>query len=164
MSDKTLELPEGMTADEAADVLGEYHTTDEAQIVSGDTLADKNNTIEELAAVFREALGEQTTLSEDTISAMPVDALCNEFRGEDGEIEPEVLAQTPETGTVETPDENDDPEADTLSADEKAEVREKLDKAEMMGDRTPEYADTLRAEAAEIAGVDDADEIEVDAL
>jgi len=161
MSDKTLELPEGMTAETAADVLGEFHTTDDAQIVSSDALESKDNIIDELAGVFRGALEERTTLSSETIESMPVDALANEFRNEDGEIEPETLSQNPESQTPETPDE---PENDTLSAEEKSEIRDKLDKAEMMDGRTPDYADTLRSEAADIAGVEDADEIEVDAL
>lgn len=161
MTEKQLELPEGMTVNEAADVLGEYHTTDEAQIVSADTLNDLEETVDELAEVFRAALEERTALSSDTISAMPVDALANEFRNDEGEIEPEVLAQNPESGSVETPD---DPDSDTLSASEKEEIEQKLEKAEKMDDRTPEYADTLRSEAAEIAGVDSAEDIELEVL
>jgi len=160
MSDTKLELPEGMTADDAADVLGEYHTTEDAQIVSADTLGDLEDTVEELAGVFRSALEEQTTLSSDTIDAMPVDALANEFRNDDGEIEVSTLSQSPETQTGG----GSEVETETLSASEKEEVQDKLRRAEMLEDRTPEHADTLRSEAADIAGVEDAEDIEVDAL
>lgn len=161
--DKKLELPEGMAVEDAADVLGEYHTKDDAQIVSADTLSDLENTVDELAEVFRNALAEQTALSNDTIDAMPVDALCNEFRDEEGDLSPDVLNQTPETTTGGS--EVDEPEeTDTLSAEEKREVRDKLEKADMMEDRTPEYADTLRSDAASIAGEDSHEDIEVDAL
>lgn len=162
--DKTLELPEGMTADDAADVLGEYHTTDDAQIISSERMDSLQSKVDELADVFRAALDEQTALSRETIDEMPVDALCNEFRDEDGDISPDTLQQNVETTTGGDDPNRADPENDTLSSEEKATVRDKLDKAEMMDDRTPEYADTLRSEAASIAGVDDAEEIEVDAL
>jgi hypothetical protein len=161
MSEKTLELPEGMTADAAIDVLREYHTTEEAQIVSADTLSAKDEQLEEFAGVFRDALKAKKGLKTETVDAMGVDALAHEFRGEDGEIEADTLSQSPETGTAETPDE---PETDTLSADDKRAIEDKLRRADMMESRTPEHADTLRSEAAALAGVDDADEIEVDAL
>jgi len=164
MSDKTLELPKDMTVETASDVLGEYHTTDDAQIVSADTLSSLENRVDELAEVFRAALENKTTLSKETIEAMPVDALCNEFRDEDGDISPDTLNQSPETTTGDGGDGGDNGGTDTLSAEEKQTVRDKLDKADMMADRTPEYADTLRSEAADLAGVEDADEIEVDAL
>jgi hypothetical protein len=163
MSDsKTLELPEGMTADTAADVLGEFHTTDDAQIVSADTIDNLESTVNELSEVFRDALQKQTDLSGDTVAAMPVDALCNEFRDDDGNIEADALAQNPETGQADGGDNSGG--TDTLSADDKAEIEDKLRRAGMMESRTPDHADTLRSEAAEIAGVDDAEDIEVDAL
>ena len=161
MSDKTLELPEGMTADKAIDVLREYHKTDDAQIVSNDTLSKKDERLEELAGVFRDALKNEKGLKDETVNAMGVDALAHEFRNEEGEIEADTLSQTPETETPETPA---DPENDTLSADEKKEIQDMLRRADLMESRTPDHADTLRSEAADMAGVEDADEIEVDAL
>jgi hypothetical protein len=161
MSEKTLELPEGMTADKAIDVLREFHTTEEAQIISADTLSAKDEKLEEFAGVFRDALKAEKGLKEETVDAMGVDALAHEFRNEDGEIEADTLSQTPET---ETTDEPAEPEKDTLSAAEKREVEDKLRRADLMESRTPDHADTLRSEAADMAGVEDADEIEVDAL
>jgi hypothetical protein len=162
MSDnKTLELPEGMTANEAIDVLREYHETEEAQIVSNDTLSRKDDRLAEFAGVFRDALKSERDLKESTIDAMPVDALAEEFRGEDGEIQADTLSQSPET---EATDETPEPESDTLSGEDKEEVRDMLRRADLLESRTPDHADTLRSEAAELAGVDDHEEIEVDAL
>lgn len=162
MSEKTLELPEGMTADAAIDVLREFHTTEEAQIVSADTLSAKDEKLEEFAGVFRDALKAEKGLKAETVDAMSVDALAHEFRNEDGEIEADTLSQNPES---QTPDETpNDSETDTLSAEEKQAVEDKLRRADMLESRTPEHADTLRSEAADLAGVEDADEIEVDAL
>lgn len=171
--DKTLELPEGMAVDDAADVLGEYHTTDEAQIVSADTLSNLEDKVDELADVFRAALDEQTALSRDTIDSMPVDALCNEFRDEDGEIAPDTLNQEPETttggdggsdggdGGSDTPDDW----RETLSRDDEEElqlIRRKITSFENRG--IEGRVDALEQEAAEIAGVDDPETIEWEAL
>jgi hypothetical protein len=158
---KTLELPQGMTADKAIDVLREFHETDEAQIVSNDTLAAKDDKIESLAGPFRDALKAQKDLPEETVEGMSVDALTAPFESEDGEIEPDTLSQSPET---QSPDESPEPDTDTLSGEEKEEVRDMLRRADLLESRTPDHADTLRSEAAELAGVDDHEEIEVDAL
>lgn len=165
--DKKLELPEGMAVDDAADVLGEFHTTDDAQIVSADRMDALESKVDELADVFRAALDDQTALSRETIDSMPVDALCNEFRDEDGEISPDTLNQTPETTTGESGEETSgddnsgsDDWMDTLSRNDVEELKLKLRKANSFKNRGVESrADTLYSEAAEIAGTD-ADEIE----
>jgi len=164
MSDdpKELELPKGMTADVAADVLAEYHTTTDAQIMSQDALANKDEKIEEFAGVFRDILQDRRDLKEATVESMGVDALSAEFTNEDGELEADALAQPVET---QQPNPNeDDGEQDALSGDAKEAVADKLRRADLLDSRTPEHADTLRSEAADLAGVDDHTEIEVDAL
>jgi aryl carrier-like protein len=157
--DKKLELPEGMAVEDAADVLGEFHTTDDAQIVSEERIDGLESKVDELADVFRAALDEQTALSRDTIDSMPVDALCNEFRDEDGEISPDTLSQEPETtaGEVDNSgdDDNSDNWLDSLSRSEADEIRRKVRKADSFEGRGIESrADTLYAEAAEIAGTE----------
>lgn len=163
MSEEEIELPEGMDLATAKDVLMEYGTTEEPQIVSADVLEAKDNQIDEFAGVFRDALKETKGLKDETVEAMGVDALAAEFRNEEGEIDVDSLAQIPEseTDTLENPD---DPEDDTLSADEKSEIKDKLERAERLEGRTPEHVDTLRSEAADMAGVDDYEDIELEAL
>lgn len=156
-------LPDGLGADEAADVLREYATTDDAQIVSADTLSAKEDAIDELAGVFRDALKAQKDLPDETVNGMGVDALTAAFRNEDGEIEADTLTQEPETGTAGGEPDDEDGGVDALSADEKAEVEDKLRRADLLEDRTPDHADTLRSEAADLVGVDSADEIELEA-
>jgi hypothetical protein len=145
----------------ATDVLRSYAAAEQPEIVESDTLSEKEDTIEELASVFRDALSERTGLSEDTVNAMPVDALCNEFRNDEGEIEPETLNQSPETGTVEN---DEEPSVDALSKDDKEEVQDLLRRADLLEQRTPDHADTLRSQAADLAGVDDPDEIELEVM
>jgi aryl carrier-like protein len=175
MSDeKTLELPDGMAVEDAADVLGEYHKKDDAQIVSADTLNSLEDKVDELADVFRAALDEQTALSRDTIDSMPVDALCNEFRDEDGDISPDTLNQSPETttggnsGSDNSGDNgSNDDWRETLSRSEVGDVKLKIRKADSFEGRgMEERADTLRSEAAEIAGTDAEDmaDVKLDSL
>lgn len=149
--------------EEPVEVLSEYQAAEQPEIVESDALEHKDEQIDEFADVFREVLSERTRLKESTLEAMDVDALANEFRNEDGEIEAETLSQTPET---QNPPANPGGSTgkDTLSAEEKSEIEDKLKRADLLENRTPEHAETLRSEAAELAGVEDADEIEVDAL
>lgn len=171
MSKEKLELPEGMAVEDAADVLGEYHTKDDAQIVSAERLDGLESKVDELADVFRAALDEQTALSRDTIDSMPVDALCNEFRDEDGEISPDTLNQSPET-TTEDASSNGESEADenwleTLSRSDADVIRRKIRKADSFEGRGMESrADTLRAEAAEVANTEKAEieDVKLEAL
>jgi len=159
MSDSdTIELPGGLDLDTAKDVLRQFATTDDAQIVSADTLSAKDETIDELAGVYRDALQKQTGLSDEAVAGMDVDALTSEFRDEDGDLEADTLAQNPETGTANTDTDGDD--TDTLSGGVPDEAKDKLRRADLMADRTPEHADTLRSEAADLAGVDDWETLE----
>jgi len=156
MAEDTIELPDGLDLGTAKDVLREFATTDEAQIVSADTLSQKENKIDELAGVFRDALQSQKGLSETAVEGMTVDALTAEFRDEDGELEADTLAQNPETGTGGSSGE----EKDTLSGGVPEEAKDKLRRANLLEDRTPDHADTLRAEAADLAGVDEWETLE----
>lgn len=146
----------------AQDVLNEYADADSPEVVEQDVLEAKDDQLDEFAGVFRDALKQNRDLKESTVEAMPVDTLAEEFRGEDGDLKVDSLAQNPETQTTNGGDET--PSVDTLSGEEKSEIKEKLRRAAMLEGRTPDHVDTLRSEAAELAGVEDADEIEVDAL
>lgn len=150
--------------DEPTDALNAYAAAEQPEIVEQDVLNAKDEKIDELADVFREVLSDQKDLGEDTVAAMPVDALTAEFRNDDGEIEADVLSQTPETETSSGGGDGENGGVDTLSGEDKSEVQDLLRRADLLADRTPDHADTLRSKAADIAGVEDADEIEVDAL
>lgn len=105
-------------------------------------------------------------------SEMPLAALAAQFieradSDDDAVVDLAAFAQQPETGGAPAqPDEGGAGGASLadLEADERAEVRDKLRRADLMAERTPEYAETLRVEAASIVGVDDHEEIDVEAL
>lgn len=157
----TIELPDGMDLSTAKDVLMEYGRLEEPQVIDADTLSAKDEQINEFANVFRDALKAKADLKDDTVEAMPVDALASEFRNEEGDIDVETLSQTPETGTSEADEEEN---TDTLSAEDKEEIQDALRRADLMESRTPEHADTLRENAAELADVESYEDIELEAL
>jgi len=149
----TIELPNGLDLDTAKDVLREFATTDDAQIVSADTLSAKDEKIDELAGVYRDALQQQKDLSEEAVNGMSIDALTAEFRNDDGELEADTLAQNPETGTANTGGDGGNPDVDNLERIEQ--IRDKLD---TVGNALPdERVDALHNEAADLAGADDYD-------
>ena len=100
MSDKTLELPDGLDLETARSILGEYARTDNAQIVATDTLESLRNEIDEFKGVFAELLAEDSPHSADTLARMDAEALTEPFKDDDGDIDIDTLRQEPETGDV----------------------------------------------------------------
>lgn len=149
---------------------------DDWEVVPADQRAEEQEACEAVKDVLSDALKENHGLREGVVSDMSALSMVNQFRDDDeGSISLEALTQTPETGG--SPDDSEDVEAnedgsngdgenplESLSAAEREDVKNKLEKADMMESRTPDYADSLRAEAAEIAGLEDADDIQMEAL
>jgi len=98
MSDKEIRLPEGLDVDTATDVLREYATTDDAQIINEDTLADLREEIAEAKEAFAAVLAEDSPQSADTLARQDMDALTEPFRDDEGDIDVDTLRQEPETG------------------------------------------------------------------
>jgi len=101
--------------DSPREVLSSYANAEEPTITEQDeldALEDEKTAlesdVEELSGVFREVLAERKDLSEDVVSDLSVDALTSEFRNDEGELEPDTLAQTPETGEPEPTDNEDE--------------------------------------------------------
>lgn len=173
------------TYDEAEDLLEAASGISDWEVVPSDQREDEQEALEAVEELLSDALKEHHDLRDAVVDAMSAPQMVAQFRDEDdGEIELEALAQQPETGGADTPaddggsgdggsagaggsgdggDGGADPLED-LSLDERRTVADKLDRAEMMDDRTPEYADTLRQEAADIVGVESADDINTEAL
>lgn len=119
----------------------------------------------------REALGsalkKRHGLPEQSVEKMNWESLAAPFVTDvseeaDSDDLTDVLAQQhPECGgesaadlaEQEQADEDQDP-IESLSATEQADVEDKLRRARIMADRTPEYAESLREEATQIVGVD----------
>lgn len=156
--------------DEAEALLDEAQGIDEWEVVDKEQREAELEACEAVRDLLTDPLKEQNGLRDTVVDSMGVSDMVEQFReeGEDGEIKLESLSQQPETGGAgeDEIDDSDDPEeqVDSLSADERREVETKLDRASKMENRTPEYAESLRQQAADIVGVDDADDINVEAL
>lgn len=158
------------TIDDAEALLDASKGLDDWEVVDAETRAAELEALEEVSDTLSDALQEHFSLREDVVEAMSVPAMVSQFRDEeDGEFSLESLSQHPETGGADADDVDDDDtddggDVDSLSASERRTVEEKLSKAEKMESRTPDYADALRGEAAEIVGVESADDIDMEAL
>lgn len=94
---KEIQLPESLDAEQAADVLRAYAQMEEPEMVESETLSTLTSENDELKSVFAGILAEQSPLSEDALAENSVASLTEPFRNDDGEIEPDTLAQTPES-------------------------------------------------------------------
>lgn len=169
MSDHTVQLPEGMTADDARDVLREYARTDDAQITDNDTLAALREEVKEAKEAFAAVLAEESPQSADTLARQDMDALTEPFRDDEGDINVDTLRQEPETksgaGGSGGDDPSDDPDPDTLSLDDKEELQRLDRKRRTFRSRGIDgRADTLEAEMCELAGIKDFDTLETEVL
>lgn len=145
---------------------------DDPVVVEEDQRTDELEALAAVEELLSDALQEKHGLREGVVEAMEAPQMVDQFRDEEeGDLDFEALAQTPQTGG--DPDGGDDGDGgsggadgaiEALSAEEREEVADKLDTAERMDGRTPEFAESLREEAAEIVGVEDAAEIDTEVL
>lgn len=95
--------------------------TDEPTVVSEPDYDTLEARVDEVRTVLADALQEQTGLSEPTVEAMPFEALAAEFEGDDGALDVESLAQSPETGSGPS-----DPNLSDEERERKQEIEERL--------------------------------------
>ena len=163
MSSREVELPEGMSAHTAVKVLERYVTTEDATIVPGEMFEE----LQEAKAVFAKALEDSTPQSADVLASMDMAALTEPFRDDDGELAVDTLTQSPETRAVPTGGADTtsafDPETLSLSEREKLQqLRKKVATFRTRG--VDKRADTLEAEMADLAAVDDVENIDWEQL
>lgn len=162
MSKKEIKLPDGLDADTAFDVLRDYATTDDAQIIPSGRLDALESEITEAKEAFAAILAEESPQSADTLSRQDMDALTEPFRDEEsGDIDVDTLRQTPETGTVsDKNEENDGFSVDSLGLSDKQELETLNKKRKAFDSRgIDSRVDALEAEMAELAGADEFEEI-----
>lgn len=156
------------THDDAEALLDAAKGIDDWEVVDTEKREAEREACEAVRDALEKPLKENHGLRDTVVESMGVVDIVEQFRdeGDEGEIKLESLAQQPETGGGGNDPEDPDPEdpADTLSAEERNEVRDLNKRAERMKDRTPEYSETLRQEAADIMGVDDFDDIDMERL
>lgn len=159
-----MEIDESM-----ADLLAEVRNQggpDEVEVISSDDA-------EIVRSALGDALRQRHGLPNRAVEAMSLAALAAPFSQgvedpEDQEGLTDVLArQHPETGGtdgVEAAEQQADDEPqdfEALTSEQQAEVRDRLERAETFGHRLPKHAESLREEAAQIVGVESADDIDI---
>lgn len=166
MSEHEIKLPEGMEADEAADVLREYGAVEDAKIVETTKLDSLKGEIEEFKQVFAELLSEESPQSAETLADQSAEALTEPYRDEEGDLEVETLRQEPETGEVDTETEEPDGfDVDSLSHGDVEEIKTLERKRRAFDSRgVNDRVDVLENKMADVAGVDEFDEIEMEEL
>lgn len=114
-----------------AEALEDYAAAEQPSIVDEETTVvvptDEYEALQdqvgEMESIMGEALAERTDLKESTIEALSFEALCDEFRDEEGDLQVEALVQEPETEEPES-----EPESGVEALSEDADV----DKAEAL--------------------------------
>jgi hypothetical protein len=99
---------------------GDYNNP---KIVEEQTYEALESRVGSLESMMQEKLVEETGLSEDTVEAMPFEAMAKEFETEEGDFDAEALVQTPETESV---DEEPEDKTEALSEDADKEKAEAL--------------------------------------
>lgn len=169
MGQKEIHLPAGLDPDTAADVLQEYARYDEPTMNEADTLEALRDEVAEAKEAFAAVLAEQSPQSADTLSRQDMDALTEPFRDDEGAIDVDTLQQQPETqSTTGTDSDDGDTEGfqpDALSLSDREELRRlKMKRTSFANRGMGGRVDTLNAEIRDLAGVDDADDIDWEAL
>lgn len=132
---------------------------DEPALIEKAQYEKHNKRVAEIRNRLGEALIETTDLRAETVSALSFDALWDEFT-DDGDDTPDiaVLTQTPEAGGI-GEDEEEGPTADDVD-----EIESKLSRADMMERHAPDHAESLRSDAADMAGVESHEDIDLEVL
>jgi hypothetical protein len=154
---------------EAIDVLRDYHSREEPTIIDTDTLDDLRDEVAEAKEAFAAVIAEESPQSADALARQDMAGLTEPFRDDDGDIDVDTLQQTPETQEPDAPDDeggdDDGFDPDALSLSEREELQRLASKRTTFANRGMDgRADTLAREMADLADVEDYDEIELEAL
>jgi hypothetical protein len=162
---------------EAIDVLRDYHSREEPTIIDSDTLETLRDEVAEAKEAFAAVIAEQSPQSADALARQDMAGLTEPFRDDDGDIDVDTLQQTPETqsgGGDPTPDNeggdggtggSDGFDPDALSLSEREELQRLHKKRSSFEKRgVDSRVDATEAQMADIADVEDYDEIEMEAL
>lgn len=165
-----VEYDKAQQIEQAEALLEAANGLDEWEVVEADQRAEEQEACAVVKDLLAEALQERHGLREEVVEGMSAPTMLTQFQNEeDGEVSLEALVQNPETGGAPDSDDDDDGAGGAsdrasgsvgLSGDVRQEFQDLRRRARIMADRTPEYAESLRQEAADLAGLDDPDELD----
>lgn len=169
-----VEAAQARKLDEAEALLEAAEGIKNWAIVNEEVREGELETLSDVKDFLSGQLKEQHGLRDSVVESMSASAMVDQFRDEEsGEFEFETLSQQPETGG--SPDDGNGASGDGdgdgvdslngVSTSDRTEARNKIETANRMADRTPKFAESLRAEAADILGVEpDSDVLSVEVL
>lgn len=153
------------------------------ELISSDDHEAEQEALNDVKELLSDSLKEHHGFKETVVESMSASQMVEQFRDDDeGGIALEALAQQPETGGESADEtnagssddegsEDDDrpPEeiAQDASVEDRNDAKQKLRLSKAMKDRTPNHAEALRNEAADLLGLDsgeDVDNINVEVL
>ena len=153
MTETKIDLPSNLDTEEALTLIESAGNVDDPKIVEAHKYEALTEAVTTLEGMMADHLTDERGLNEDTVDAMSFEAMANEFRGEDGEFEPEALVQNPETENV------DEEDTEALSEDaDKAKAEALYNDYESMN-RPPEGLEDDITEALGVSDFDEAKEV-----
>lgn len=164
---KEIQLPGDLDADTAYEILQDYASTDDAQIVTNSRIETLENAVSEAKEAFAAVLAEDSPQSAETLSRQDMDALTEPFRDDEGDIDVDTLRQNPETGDTTDSGGDDDTPTDSVSVDnlslsDRDEIKNTLlpKKTSFESRNMQGRVDALEEKIAAKFGADDYSEIE----
>lgn len=132
---------------------------DNPALIEKDQYETTSRRVAEVKNSLAEALVDTSDLHAETVNSLGFEALWDEFTddGDDG-IDIAVLTQNPEAGGI-----NEDDE-DVVTNDDVQEIESLLSRADMMERHAPGHAESLRSDAADMAGVESHEDIDLEVL
>lgn len=143
---------------------------DDPEVIEAEEYDAMTEAVDAVEDVLADAIVEQNGLRDEVVEAMSAPQMVDQFRDEDdGGLSLEAMSQTPETDGAGDGGGNgngggSDPSLEDIDAETREAAREKLDKADRLEKRTPEFASELEAEACDLLEVDDLDAVDLEVL
>lgn len=154
-------------AEGAVESLRQLDGFEDAHVVEQSAYDALESDLSEAKYAFAEVLSDRVSLSADKLAEnLSWSALREEFEDDDGNIDKEALTQVPETSQSGESDEVENEAnsgSDPLDDREvRKEVKGLLRRRKLVGDRAPKHSEALGKQAAELAGVESPDDIEME--
>jgi hypothetical protein len=128
MSNSKIHLPEGMSVEEAKEILQEYGNTEAPTVVSGERIEALRDRVDEAKTIFAELLAEESPQSAETLARQDMCALSKPFVEAADRPTVDTLRQEPQTQAVPltTSRNASGADLDSLSLDERRQIKEVL--------------------------------------
>jgi coenzyme F420-reducing hydrogenase alpha subunit len=164
MSKPKIHLPEGMTAEEAKEILQEYGATENPTVVSGERIASLQDHVEEAKTIFAELLAEDSPQSPEALARQDMAALAEPFVEAVDRPAVDTLHQDPQTGDGSGAGTSRGVDLHSLSLDERTRIKEVLlpKRRTFRARGVDGGAERIEQDICELVGADSFDDVKAD--